>query len=254
MYRSLNVQHIVETIDRVCKRIEERFPNSGLSRVGRELLTAANDATARTRTLQKPFWPMRIAVLVISLTLVISIVAIIASLRVSTDNSNLSDVIQAIDAGVNEIILFALALLFLLSVETRWKRAKALRALHQLRSIAHVIDMHQLTKNPQIALFIIPSTPSSPKSGLSLPELARYLGYCSELLALTSKLAALHVQYLRDPVVLDAVNDVETLASGLSQKIWQKISVLELRITQGFDAHGAPADVAGQPSRSAAQP
>lgn len=58
-------------------------------------------------------------------------------------------------------------------------------------------------------------------------ELSRYLDYCSELLSLTSKLAALFVQYVPDPVVLDAVNDVETLADGLSQKIWQKILVLD---------------------------
>ena len=126
----------------------------------------------------------------------------------------------------------SLALLFLMSVETRWKRGKALRALHQLRSISHVIDMHQLTKNPQMLLAGVPATPSSPERVLTQAELVRYLGYCSELLALASKLAALHVQHLRDPVVLDAVNDVETLASGLSQKIWQKISVIELRLTQ----------------------
>jgi hypothetical protein len=58
-------------------------------------------------------------------------------------------------------------------------------------------------------------------------ELARYLDYCSELLSLTSKLAALHAQYLNDPVVLGAVNDVESLAGQLSGKIWQKIVLLD---------------------------
>jgi hypothetical protein len=66
---------------------------------------------------------------------------------------------------------------------------------------------------------------------LTSVELARYLDYCSELLALVSKLAALHAQHLRDPVVLNAVNDVEELAAGLSQKIWQKIIVLGAKAT-----------------------
>jgi hypothetical protein len=57
-------------------------------------------------------------------------------------------------------------------------------------------------------------------------QLPRYLNYCSELLALTSKLAALHAQYLHDPVVLSSVNETEALTSDLSRKIWQKISIL----------------------------
>ena len=47
------------------------------------------------------------------------------------------------------------------------------------------------------------------------------------MLSLSSKLAALHVQYVNDPVVLDAVNDIETLAASLSNKIWQKIMILD---------------------------
>jgi len=38
---------------------------------------------------------------------------------------------------------------------------------------------------------------------------------------------ALYVQDSPDPVVLDAVNDVETLTTGLSSKIWQKIMILD---------------------------
>jgi hypothetical protein len=58
-------------------------------------------------------------------------------------------------------------------------------------------------------------------------ELNRYLDYCSELLALLSKIAALYVQEFQDPVLLDAVDDVEDLSAGLSRKIWQKLTILE---------------------------
>ena len=61
------------------------------------------------------------------------------------------------------------------------------------------------------------------------PELGRYLDYCSELLSLISKVAALHVQRFNDPHTLAAVNDLESLTSGLSGKIWQKITLLERR-------------------------
>jgi hypothetical protein len=58
-------------------------------------------------------------------------------------------------------------------------------------------------------------------------QLGRYLDYCSELLSLTSKLAALYVQYRNDPIVLEAVSEVEQLSGDLSNKIWQKITLLD---------------------------
>jgi hypothetical protein len=38
---------------------------------------------------------------------------------------------------------------------------------------------------------------------------------------------ALHVQHFHDPVTLAAVNEIETLTTGLSAKIWQKITLLD---------------------------
>ncbi|HEX2095240.1 MAG TPA: hypothetical protein VHG28_22780 [Longimicrobiaceae bacterium] len=54
----------------------------------------------------------------------------------------------------------------------------------------------------------------------------RYLDYCSEMLSLDSKLAALYAQNLHDPVVLAAVDEVEMLTTGLCGKIWQKIVMI----------------------------
>ncbi len=58
-------------------------------------------------------------------------------------------------------------------------------------------------------------------------ELTRYLDYCSEMQSLTGKLAALYAQNLPDPVIIDAVNDIEELTANFSRKVWQKISILE---------------------------
>lgn len=124
-------------------------------------------------------------------------------------------------------MLVGLAIYFLISLETRIKRARALRAIHELRSIAHVIDMHQLTKDPHYYRGDTESTEHSPKRELSLPELMRYLDYCSEMLSITSKIAALYIQYFSDSVVLDAVSDVEHLCDGLSRKVWQKMNIAQ---------------------------
>jgi hypothetical protein len=58
-------------------------------------------------------------------------------------------------------------------------------------------------------------------------DLTRYLGFCSVMLSLGSKLAALYAQKLPDEVVIDAASDLQNVAGGLSLKIWQKISILE---------------------------
>jgi hypothetical protein len=50
--------------------------------------------------------------------------------------------------------------------------------------------------------------------------------------------AVLVAQYLNDPVVLDAVNDVESLASSLSVKIWQKSMILGVITLRAEDGDG----------------
>jgi hypothetical protein len=157
--------------------------------------------------------------------------------RVSMRVNNISDWLQGTEALLSQVILAGLAILFLTSLESRFKRRVALTSLHRLRSVVHIIDMHQLTKDPEPLLTPRMATQSSPERTLTRFELVRYLDYCSEMLSITSKLAALHVQYLADPVVLNAVNDIETLAAHLSGKIWQKIMILDLAV---FHEPGTP--------------
>jgi hypothetical protein len=140
--------------------------------------------------------------------------------------SGIGEFIQVGEAALSALVFLGALVLFLVTLESRLKRGRALTALHQLRSLAHVVDMHQLTKDPERMGSAESDTPSSPERDLSQAELGRYLDYCSELLSLISKLAALHVQQFNDPQTLAAVSDIESLASGLSGKIWQKITML----------------------------
>jgi len=112
------------------------------------------------------------------------------------------------------------------TIEIRIKRARVIEALHELRGVAHVIDMHQLTKDPSGMKFKAIATASSPERTLTPFQLTRYLDYCSEMLSLTGKVAALYAQCLPDIVVLSAVNELENLVTGLSRKIWQKIMII----------------------------
>jgi hypothetical protein len=148
------------------------------------------------------------------------------SLRSMTVTTEVFSALQGIDAAVNTIALSGAASWFLLNLESRWRRRAVLNDLHELRSIAHVVDMHQLTKDPTQLAKGYASTASSQVHDMTEFELMRYLDYCSEMLSLTGKLAALYMQNMRDPVIIEAVNEIEDLTTSLSRKIWQKIMIL----------------------------
>ncbi len=246
MYRQLDENRILDTLSVLRRRIEERFPASGLSEVGGELHTVAKETHENIEYLRRPHWPLRILATVSILTLVIilgsALVALAAQLwsqQGSGQSGELAEVVQAVESLVQEAVFLGIAVWFFLTLESRIKRRRALRAIHELRSIAHIVDMHQLTKDPERLLSGEPNTASSPQRNMTLPQLGRYLDYCTEMLSLVSKLAALYVQYFNDPVVLDTVSEVESLAGGLSNKIWQKITLLERAGGQLPAAHPA---------------
>ena len=244
-YSELHPTPISSTISVLARRIHERFPGSGLSRVAAELVTVASQNQSVIENLRRPlWWPRGLAALTIA-ALIGLVLWAATELRnvVKGGTVTVAEVLQSIDAATSELIFLSLVVLFLVSLETRLKRRTALRMLHRLRSIAHIVDMHQLTKDPEHALRQVESTASSPPRTLSREQLPRYLDYCSELLALTSKLAALHAQHLSDAVVLSAVNDIEALTADLSRKIWQKISIIAMADQRGRAVTASTPDI-----------
>jgi hypothetical protein len=226
MYRSLNPANIIETITQLRERIQERFPGSGLSKVAEELQQIGNETVSRSEWIARPLLPLRIAIGLLVAFIGAIVVLALANLNVPRLWESFSDFVQAVDAGINDIVFVAIAIFFLVTLEARIKRRRALKAIHELRALAHIIDMHQLTKDPHVILSPGPSTKSSPKRTMSDFELSRYLDYCSEMLALIGKIAALYVQRFDDPVALSAVDEIEDLTTGLSRKIWQKIMMI----------------------------
>jgi hypothetical protein len=125
----------------------------------------------------------------------------------------------------------------MVTIETRIKKNRASGLLNDLRVIAHVIDMHQLTKDPVMLLSDSKFTKNSPKRKLSKFELQRYLDYCSEALSLIGKVAALYAQSLPNEVVVRTVNEIEVLSTGFSRKIWQKLIILNEMDNLGIKRH-----------------
>ena len=224
---ALRGEKVVSTLEKLQARIEERFPQAGLGEVCAELARTARHTPERARRLAQPYLALRF------LTVLAAVAAIAAQGYIlsvinwrSVSHADPVGLTQGLQSGVNLILLAASAIFFLLNLETRLKRSRTLRALYELRSIAHVIDMHQLTKDPTVILSGFSPTGSSPKRQMNQFQLSRYLDYCSEMLALVAKLAAVYAERTEDPVVIAAVNDLEELTSSLGRKIWQKIMIL----------------------------
>lgn len=231
MYRSLDSEKIIGTIERLCSRIDERFPSSGLGRVCKELLTIARESQQRSAWIAKPQKSLRILVGVLIALIVGVLVLVLANSTLPPNGFDFVVLLQVSEAGINVFIIIGAAILFLITSEVRIKRSRALKAIHELRALAHVIDMHQLTKDPD--RFPIREAATTMTQSLTPAQIVRYLDYCSEMLSLIGKLAALYVQKFDDPVALGAVNEVEELTTGLSRKIWQKIMIVNSDPTIG---------------------
>jgi hypothetical protein len=227
MYQSLAPAKIVETCRMLQHRIAERFPGSGLSKVAVEIASTSEEAAGLTKWLSKPHLPLRILAGLGILCVLSIVLGGLWSVKLPPTFSSVAEFLQGSEAALNEIVFLGIAVIFLITLENRLKRRRALKAIHVLRSIAHIIDMHQLTKDPERITGPLPATEPGAKRSLSPSELIRYLDYCTDLLALSSKIAALYVQKFDDPVTLAAVNEVENLTNGLSRKIWQKIMILD---------------------------
>lgn len=222
---------VIATLETLQARIRERFGNCGLADVCAELCLIAREDTKRALDIQRGYVWLRALVFMLvaggiaAFAWVVSVIDL-AKTAAAAQSDNVYTILEGIEAAANLTLIIGAAILFLVKLEERLKRRNALAALHELRSIVHVIDMHQLTKDP--SKFIVGgNTPSSPPLVLDEFQMTRYLDYCSEMVSLTSKVAVLFGQSLEDPAVGEVVSDIERVSAGLSQKTWQKITMLQ---------------------------
>ncbi len=225
-YRSINADHIIETAQTLELRISERFPEASICAVASELISLGIDTKADAKSLEEPIWWLRAVITLIIILGGIIFLYLASEFPVEGLDAGTIDIVQGIEAGLNTVVLAGAGFFFLVKGEERIKQKRVLKGLHGWRSLIHVIDMHQLTKDPAALSESFVRTKSSPKRTMDAAALTRYLDYCSELLSLTGKFAALYAQSVNDRVVIEAVNDVETLGTNLSRKIWQKIMLV----------------------------
>ena len=116
-----------------------------------ELVSLSRDLAQSARLLERPIWWLRAitaAAVIAGATLFIFVGTILPFDRFVEGASRQS--VQGIEASINTLLLAGLGLLALVRAEQGIKRKRVFRDLHGLRSLIHVIDMHQLTKDPNV--------------------------------------------------------------------------------------------------------
>lgn len=224
MKLQLREDKLLETAERIGQRIRDRFPDSGLSQVATEVVQITRQALVRAAAIRRPNLWLRAG---LGLLAVIAVGGVVTYVQTRPDGRTLwHTALGFLDEAKGSAAVLTAAAVFLVTLETRLKRGRALRAVHELRAVAHIIDMHQLTKDPDRL-----GDPVSPLDVAGRPmdadAMGRYLHFCTELLAVASKIGQLYIQDFSDPQSLAAVDQFENLATGLSSKIWQKLMVLD---------------------------
>jgi hypothetical protein len=219
MERQLRDDKLLETAEGVQRRILMTFPGSGLSEVAGEVVNLLRQSLVVAERIRRPNLWLRAGLILLPLLLVL---VFWFTFRTEVGGHIWDRVFKAVTANQVAVAWVIAVFVFLITLEVRLKRHRTIKAVHELRAMAHLIDMHQLAKDPGLL-----ACEEASEKTLTPETMGRYLHYCTELLALVSKIGHMYVQGFADVGAMTAVDHCESLSSGLSQKIWQKIMILD---------------------------
>ncbi|MCL2423232.1 MAG: hypothetical protein FWD11_04970 [Micrococcales bacterium] len=232
----LDAIHVEATLERLRERIATAMPGRHLADVADEVRRVVVKIESGARHARR-----RAVIRVVSQVSIWFLVVLIVAGVVSAIHAGLGadeavhgfEWLSVVKSGVNDVVFAAVAIWFLQSLPERVERRRRLGILYRLRSLAHVTDMHQASKHTAVKDSAVKDTAVKDPDGLPHPPmdsetLVRYLEFCSDLLTLTAKAAALCGENTTDAVVLDTVSEIETLTASMSRKIWQKISIIRM--------------------------
>jgi hypothetical protein len=215
--RKLDPEKLLETSGKLAAWITTELPGSHLASVAQEVQAVTREALARAEAIRRPNFFLRAGLAAVLLAVLGAVVHQLLS-------HPLQEVLKFLDDTKGWGIYAVGFVIFFVTLEVRLKRRKALQAVHELLSLAHIIDMHQLAKDPELERF----RKKDEHANLIFAEKRKvYLHACTALLALVSKIGQLYVDHFPDAVATRAVNDFEEVANGMAMKIWSKLQTLE---------------------------
>jgi hypothetical protein len=199
------------------RQIDTYFPDRNLTKVSSSIIEFAERHTADLHVIDRPNRYIQLLIGSAMSTMLALVMYWMYELFIHNDGSGMIFELQDLDAFINILIFGSAATWFLLNWQAKSKRSFIIHRINELRSFAHVIDMHQLTKDPFF----------DDEMDMSDDDLIRYLDYCGDLLSCCSKLAATYLEHTDDEMVVQCVNEFESLTGRFNRKIWQKITILD---------------------------
>jgi hypothetical protein len=205
--RHLDPAKLIKTSRTLAAWIDRDFNHSHLSVVAANVERLTQEAVVTAQRIRRPIWPLRVGIWALCLAFVAGAVQQVVT-------HQLDEILHFLDDTKGAALYLGAFLVGFITLEVRLKRRRAIKAVNELRAVAHIVDMHQLAKDQTIGEFREHTTPEKMDS---------YLHACIALLALLSKIGQLYVEHFPDTVATQATNEFEMIATGLSNKIWMKI-------------------------------
>lgn len=217
--RKLDPKKLISTTQELVTWMKAEFPKAHLTSVAEEVGLVAREAMRKADSIRRANLWLRLG---IGLILGGTAIAFIHQLWVHP----IKEILHFLDM-TKGVGMYAIAfIIFLATLEVRWKRRNCILAVHELRSVAHIIDMHQLSKDDAVEQFRSRDDEPSDKTA-HRTYVEKYLHACIVLLALVSKIGQLYIDHFPDPVATTSVNEFEETCHGFSMQIWSKINNLE---------------------------
>src|SRR5690606_267396 len=105
----------VKTVEKLSERIGQRFPDASLRNVCDRLVLIAQHASERSTEIGRPIFWLRVASASLAALIVLSFIALIVVLAPQVNQIAFFDFIQALEAGISELVFIGAAILFLVT-------------------------------------------------------------------------------------------------------------------------------------------
>ena len=122
------------TIAQFSNRVKERFPDGNLIQACDELLRLSRDTKLRAEWIGSPIISLRIVATILISLIAVALVSAFSQLNLSSGRLDVVVFVYFLNAGMNNIVISAAVVFFLITIEARVKRRRSLLAIHELRS------------------------------------------------------------------------------------------------------------------------
>ncbi|MDP6891073.1 MAG: hypothetical protein QF471_07060 [Phycisphaerales bacterium] len=136
----------------------------------------------------------------------------------------LHDSIEMLDGLFNYLVSSALGVYVCWQLAAWLRRRKPLKVLHNIRSLAQIMD--QLQSNKTVI--------DRGEVSLSLAQRVHYLEATERSITIAGKIASTLLINHNDRIIIDEVTEIEQACNSMAIRIWQKIAVLnQQRLAEG---------------------